>query len=267
MYSRWRLKSFPDLIDELQAKGKYSFVFSELIRISSVSEGAARKAVQRLQERRRIARVWQDFWVIVPLEYSSRGMLPPEWFIDDLMRHVGKEYCVGLLSAAALHGAAHQQPQVFQVLVPGVLRSVRRHGVHIRFYMRKCDAERVLEKKKTPTGYLVCTRAELTLIHLVAFMNDCGGIHNVYSVIDELAESLDSKLLEVAAAIEPRTPVLQRAGWMLERLGHERAANDVQEVLSRRNFRHVPLATTAPADGAKSKRWKIIENTIPEMEY
>lgn len=260
------MKRIPDLIDELQAKGKYSFALSELVRTSGVSEMTARKAVQRLQERRRIARVWQDFWVIVPLEYSSRGMLPPEWFIDDLMRHVGSDYCVGLLSAAALHGAAHQQPQVFQVLVPGVLRSVRRHGVHIRFYTRKCSAERVLERKKTTTGYLVCTRAELTLIHLVAFVNECGGIHNVYSVIDELAESLDSNLLKEASAIEPRTPVLQRAGWMLEQLGHERAANDVFEVLSGRIFRHVALSTSVPADGAKSGRWKIIENMMPEKE-
>lgn len=261
------MKPFPDLIDDLQAKGKYSFSLSELVSASNVSEVSARKAVQRLEERCRIARVWQDFWVIVPLEYSSRGILPPEWFIDDLMRHLGREYCVGLLSAAALHGAAHQQPQVFQVLISGVLRSVRRRGVHIRFYKRKCVTDRLVENKKTPTGYLVCTRPEQTLIHLVAFMKDCGGIHNVYSVIDELAESLDSGLLREAADVEPRTPVLQRAGWMLEQLGHERFADDVHKVLSGRNFRHVVLDTTAPTDGLKSRKWKIINNNKPEREF
>lgn len=261
------MKPFPDLIDDLQAKGKYSFSLSELVRASDVSEVSARKAVQRLEARRRIARVWQDFWVIVPLEYSSKGMLPPAWFIDDLMRHLGRDYCVGLLSAAALHGAAHQQPQVFQVLIPGVLRSVRRHGVRIRFYKRKCVIDRLVEKKKTPTGYLVCTRPEQTLIHIVAFMKDCGGIHNVYSVIDELAESLDSKLLREAADVEPRTPVLQRAGWMLQLLGHDRLSDEVYDVLSRRSFRHVLLDTTAPDGGTKSDRWKIIENIVPEREF
>jgi predicted transcriptional regulator of viral defense system len=261
------MKSFSDLVDGLQARGSYTFTFSELAKTSGMRESSARKAVQRLEAQRRIVRVWQDFWVIVPLEYSSKGMLPTEWFIDELMRHIGSDYCVGLLSAAALHGAAHQQPQVFQVLIPGVLRAVKRRGVHIRFFKRKCVADRLVEKKKTPTGYLVCTRAELTLFHLIAFEKDCGGIHNVYSIIDELAESLDSELLREAAAVESRTPVLQRAGWMLERLGYEHASNEVHGVLSGRSFRSVALDTTAPRDGEKSERWKIIENNIPEREY
>lgn len=260
------MSTFTDVVDGLQARGKYTFALSELIRTSNFSESTARKAVQRLEQRRRIVRVWRDFWVIVPLEYSGKGMLPAEWFIDDLMQHLGIGYCVGLLSAAALHGAAHQQPQVFQVLIPGVLRAVQRRGMHIRFYKRNCASERLIEKKKTPTGYLACTRAELTLIHLVAFMHDCGGLDNVYSVIDELAESLDSDLVAEAAHAEARTPVLQRVGWMLHALGHEHLADVVHNSLSRRVFRHVLLDTTAPPTGSRSARWKIIENAVPEKD-
>jgi len=36
-------------------------------------------------------------------------------FIDQLMKHLGRSYCVGLLSAAEIHGADQQRPQVFQV--------------------------------------------------------------------------------------------------------------------------------------------------------
>ena len=43
-------------------------------------------------------------------------------WIDDLMRFHHVPYYVGLLSAAALHGAAHQQPQEFQVVSGAVLR-------------------------------------------------------------------------------------------------------------------------------------------------
>ena len=261
------MSSFSDAVDALQARVKYTFSLSELIQTLEFSEASARKAVRRLEKRRRLARVWRDFWLIVPLEYSSKGMLPPEWFIDSLMQHVGSEYCVGLLSAAALHGAAHQQPQVFQVLIPGVLRPVHKRGVHIRFYKRMCASEGLVEKKKTPTGYLECTRAELTLFHLVAFMQDCGGIHNVYSVIDELADSLDSGLLMEAAHAESRTPVLQRAGWMLQMLGHELPADTVYNALSGRSFRRILLDTTAPIGGTDSAKWKIIENALPEKEF
>ena len=34
------------------------------------------------------------------------------------MAHLSQPYYVALLSAAAYHGAAHQKPQVFQVMVP-----------------------------------------------------------------------------------------------------------------------------------------------------
>ncbi len=260
------MSTVSDAIDALQTKGQYAFSLSELIRSAEFNEATARKAVRRLQQRRRLARVWRDFWLIIPLEYSGKGMLPAEWFIDSLMKHIGSAYCVGLLSAAALHGAAHQQPQIFQVLIPGILRPVHQRGVHIRFYKRVCADGRLVEKKKTPTGYLACTRAELTLLHLVAFMQDCGGLQNVYSVTDELAESLDSGLLLEAALAEARTPVLQRAGWMLHTLGHESAADAVYRALSRRSFRRVLLDTSAPTAGLLSDRWRIIENALPEKE-
>ena len=49
-------------------------------------------------------------FVVVPGGYCSAGGPPAIWFIEDLMRHLGRRYYVALLSAAALHGAGHQQP-------------------------------------------------------------------------------------------------------------------------------------------------------------
>src|SRR5271157_6543085 len=42
--------------------------------------------------------------------------LPPSWYVDDLMRHEGRPYYVGLLRAAELHGASHQAVMEFQVV-------------------------------------------------------------------------------------------------------------------------------------------------------
>jgi hypothetical protein len=47
--------------------------------------------------------------VVVPPEYREAGCPPASWFIHDLMRFLGQPYYVALLTAAAIHGAAHQQ--------------------------------------------------------------------------------------------------------------------------------------------------------------
>ena len=45
----------------------------------------------------------------------------PEWYIDSLMRHEKRSYYVGLLTAAAAHGAAHQAGMEFQVVTDKLL--------------------------------------------------------------------------------------------------------------------------------------------------
>jgi hypothetical protein len=68
----------------------------------------------------------RGFHVIVPPEYRSLGCLPPEQFAPALMETLGMPYYAGLLSAAQFHGAAHQRPQVFQVVVESITHSIRR---------------------------------------------------------------------------------------------------------------------------------------------
>ena len=38
------------------------------------------------------------------------GVIPVEFYIDELMRYLIKTYYVGLYSGAMFQGAAHQQP-------------------------------------------------------------------------------------------------------------------------------------------------------------
>ena len=72
-----------------------------------------------------LAHIHGGFFIIIPFEYAATEMLPAEWFIDDLMSYIGRPFYVGLMSAAALHGAAHQQPQQFHVVTNGPSRSIR----------------------------------------------------------------------------------------------------------------------------------------------
>ena len=75
-------------------------------------------ALHRLVKAGRLVMPRSGFYVIVDAQHRSVGTLPPEWFIDELMKNMGKQYYVGVLSAAQSHGAAHHRPQEFQVIVP-----------------------------------------------------------------------------------------------------------------------------------------------------
>jgi predicted transcriptional regulator of viral defense system len=122
-----------DVVDAYQARGKYWFSKEELGKIAGGEESALTKSLWRLERKGRLAQMKRGFYVIVPLEYSLGGILPPPWFIDDLMRFRGHDYYVGLLSAAAMHGSSHQAVQVYQVIVPRIDREIRYRGIRIQF--------------------------------------------------------------------------------------------------------------------------------------
>jgi len=62
------------------------------------------------------------------------------------MRFLEQPYYVGLLSAAATHGAAHQQPMVFQVVTDRPTRPARAGRVRIEFHMsRQVETAPVVE--------------------------------------------------------------------------------------------------------------------------
>jgi len=82
-----------------------------------VSVIAARSSIRRLKSKGLVAAPHRGFYVVVPPEYRRLGCLPADQFIPQLMQHLGLSYYAALLTAGRYHGAAHQQPQVFQVMV------------------------------------------------------------------------------------------------------------------------------------------------------
>lgn len=103
-----------DLIDDLASRGQYHFTTDEMAARVGSSVIAARAALRRLQKKGVVATPHRGFHVIVPPEYRRLGCLPADQFIPQLMEHLGLDYYAALLTAGRYHGAAHQQPQVFQ---------------------------------------------------------------------------------------------------------------------------------------------------------
>ncbi len=136
-----RGRTLPEYVDALQQSGRYSFTADEARDACGLSPVAFKHAARRLALQSRLAAPRRGFFVIVPLEYRSVGAPPPSWYIDALMSFHGRPYYVGVLSAAALYGAAHQQPQEFQVVTDKALRPTVAGKGRIRFLHKKRAAQ------------------------------------------------------------------------------------------------------------------------------
>ena len=233
-------RSLAAFVDDLQARGRYTFTRAEAAELMVITDLALEAALRRLKKRGRVANPRRGFYVVVPLEYRDAGCPPASWFIHDLMRFLGQPYYVGLLSAAAIHGAAHQQPMVFQVLTGQVTRASRAGRVRIDFHKnRKVEKVPVVEVQ-TETGSMRVSTPEATAFDLVRFAAAAGHASNVATVLGELSEKLDPAAL-AKLADSYAVPDVQRSGYLLEQLGKHDLAKPLADWLVKRRYRPIPL--------------------------
>jgi predicted transcriptional regulator of viral defense system len=216
-------KSLSEYVDFLQTRGEYVFKQKSAQEILGCSEAAIRLAANRLIKKQRIIKLRQTFYLIIPLEYQTMGAPPASWYIDALMRqHHRQPYYVALLSAAALHGAAHQQPQLFQVITNKPLRPITIGRTKIIFIVKKSLQDDVMATKmtiqmKTPTGYMNVATSETTAFDLVHYVEHAGYLNNIATVLTELLDKINPEKLLFAAKNE-KVAIVQRAGYLLTKL-------------------------------------------------
>lgn len=261
-------KSVSELVDAYQATGKYSFTREEAISQLGLSKDTLKKAVERLVAKQRLAVPRRGFYVIVPLEYRDAGSPPPTWFIDDLMKFEGCPYYVGLLSAAAAHGAAHQQPQEFQVITPVQLRPITVGRSRIRFFTKRQTKNTPVQELKTETGSMLISTPEATALDLVRYMEGAGHINHVATVLSELANHLDEKLLIAAVKKEKELAHVQRLGYLLDQVS---AKLELSAALADWVSKRKPLATALRPDCPVTERptdrkWKVRINEKVEVD-
>jgi predicted transcriptional regulator of viral defense system len=257
-------KDLASWIDDRQAAGLYFFVREEAISNIKMTEEAFRKAAARLVKKTRIVRIRSGFFVIVPLEYRASGVLPAEWFIADLMAYLKQSYYVGLLSAASLHGAAHQQPQQFQVVTTAPQRRIQKNNLALRFFFKTNFADTPVTQIKVQTGYMAVSTPEATALDLIRYSRSIGGPDRVITVLQELGETIDARKLLEAARNDGNLAYAQRLGWLMEKAGHTKV-----EALSRwvSDRRPLParLDPTQSVKGAKrNDRWQLLINATVE---
>jgi len=259
-------KGVSEVLDDLQRRGLYGIERSKVEESLSVSTAAVGKALKRLAEKGRVKRIRKGFHAIVPVEYASQGVPPSDWFIEDLMRSLDQPYYIGLLSAAALHRAAHQQVQQLQIVVPKQERPIEVPGLSIRFFLKKEFAATPLQSRKGHSGMLPVSTPEATALDLVRYSRHIGGLDVVLTVLTELAESMSPEKLASTAITESETAHVQRLGWLLDHLGETALANALHAALpTSKSLPRAALDSGAPRTGSiTGNRWRILENALPE---
>jgi predicted transcriptional regulator of viral defense system len=262
-----RRASLESWIDALQARGRYTFLREEAMRDSGLSATAVRKALQRAVKSGRLVRPKEYFFVIVPLEYRSAGGPPPSWFVADLMAAMRLPYYVALLSAAAIHGAAPQPPQEFQVMTDRTVRSIGVGRSHIRFFASRYLQRAATLQVKTPTGSMRVSSPETTVVDLVRFAKAAGHLDYVAAVVGELAPRLNARRLVAALKVVCDVPNAQRLGYILDVLRNRGLSKAVHDWVKSRIKRPQPLRPGLPITGAgEDRRWRLWINGPLEVE-
>ena len=253
-------------IESLQGKGRYSFTDAEARAAVAASARAVAEALRRLRSAQRLATPRRGFNVIVPPEYREPGCPPASWFIEDLMRFVGRPYYVALLTAAAIHGAAHQQPMRFQVITDRPMRSAEAGRVRIDFHVSRGAETSSVTQVQTDTGYMRVSTPDVTAFDLVRFVAAAGGLSNVATVLSDLAETLHADALRELATSRP-TPEIQRLGYLLDLVGHQQLADALTRELASRRVRSVSLAPGLPAGADRaSVPWRVVLNETIDLD-
>jgi predicted transcriptional regulator of viral defense system len=257
---------FADLIQELAAGGHYSFSYKKIERRINSSPLAIKAALRRLQKKGEIAMPRRGFYVIVPPEYRALGCLPAEQFIPDLMDYLGEVYYAGLLSAAEYHGAAHQRSQVFQLVVAKSRRPVRCGKIRIDFVVRKNAKNIPTQIRNTPAGIIKISTPASTALDLIGYVNHCGGINNVATVLSELEGKINIGQLLAVARLSPLAWV-QRLGYMLDVIGKGDKAKGLAGYIEKKQPVRIPLVPAISHKSAKlDARWRVFINAKVEAD-
>ena len=261
-----RLQRLEQLADTLQSEGRYTFTRAEALTALHTTAESLKKAVQSLTRKHRLASPRRGFYVIVPAEYRVAGAPPAPWYIDSFMKAVGAPYYVGVLTAAALHGAAHQQPQEFQVVTTRRQRPVSVGRDRIRFLKKRNLARTAATPIKTPTGTLLVSTPEATVLDLLRYPDAAGFLSNIATVLRDLAAKCDpARLIEAAADVE--LPHVQRLGYLLDLVQARRLADPLARWLADQRPGWVRLEPARRAHkAARDERWRLLINARVEPD-
>lgn len=260
-------------VNDLPKLGSTSFSLDEVKKqFPEKPPEQIKNALGRLVAAGEIISVWKGFYAVVLPEYGMKGFVPPSEYIDFLMKQLDNDYYIALLSAAALQGASHQQPQAFTFVCDRILHPKVKQGVRLEPIFKKSLPGKYVMKKNVRSGTVQISVPELTALDLFLYPHRVGGINRIATVLSELAENLNFDRVDDDFFREIPSGAFQRLGYLLDIEPEKKTLAD--NLLERcravgMRFRKVPLALPAgdyAANGEIDEKWKIIINCEVESD-
>ena len=267
-----KTQSIADWISSKPPRGKYTFSRQEVVdAFPQMKANAISTALSREVRKGRLMIPIQGFYVIIPDEYALRGFAPQPFYLDDMMRHLGRNYYVALLSAAGYHGASHQSPMTFSVMLePPSMRGKSTEKYVTKYFYRSSIPTEYVEKRQTRTGYINVSGPELTAIDLIAHQQRNGSITRAATVLAELAPKLDFAKVGTAFMKVAPASCFQRLGYILDEvLGEKEVADALYSTMKSANVQMLPTSLKTgitAADCEVNSRWKIQINETIEID-
>ncbi|MBQ4481565.1 MAG: hypothetical protein II943_13100 [Victivallales bacterium] len=260
-------------LNQKEREGTVCFSRSEIQRSFPQKTSAVLDSeLYQLCKRGILANVHSGFYVKIPVRYASNRVVPPEYYIDQLMHHIGRPYYVSLLSAAQIFGAGHQTPQRFCVFTtrPVMQTSEKKNPIVFWCYRREIPSQ-LLIQRNSETAAVKFSIPELTAVDIVQYSQYIGGFSRCATVLAELLESTDFANANPYLFRFATLAAFQRLGYIAEDiLGEQEQADALYQRLREANslLRWTALSSKRPVADImpRSSRWKIIVNAKIEVD-
>ena len=265
-------KSLSNWVDELLSRGRTAFSLHQAkAEFSGQSDISIKRSLSRLSLKGKVISIFKGYYLIIPPQYALFGVLPPSMYIDGLMSFLERPYYVGLLNAAAFYGSAHQRPQEFFVFTSlPALRPTQKKDLKVNFVSKTTFPDKLLESRKTETGYLKISSPELTACDLIQFEKRIGGLNRASTVINEMAEEMNPDHFDKELFSSVPVFTVQRLGYILEHVVDKQALADRLYAMAMQaglKFYRIPIKKTGSIVGFPfNDRWKLIINSEIEID-
>ena len=268
-----KLNSIDDWILYHSKRGKLTFPRQKLVAdFPHLSEQTVKNNLQLLIKKGEIFPIFKGFYSVIPIDYALIGIVPPEFYIDDLMKYLARPYYICLLNAAAFYGAAHQKPQVFSVItsVPALRDTTKRNTRIVFISTRKEIPQKWIKPLRGQNGDFFVSKPELTAADLITFQKEIGGLNRACTVIFELMEVVKFGKLDKSFFDYVPTSTVQRLGYLLENeLEHLKQADILysKSKIHGCKFQKIPLKNNKPTNNCGvNEKWKIVINEEIEID-
>lgn len=244
---------------------QYAFSWPDLKEEIPKTDTALSNELLRLSKKNQILNLRKGFYLILPPRYRNYGKLPVELYADKLFRFLTKPYYIAFYSAAAHHGAGHQQIQKDYLItqIPNI-RDIQKGVIHLDVAAISKWPEKNVQKAKSDAGYYNVSSPALTAADLIHFQSRVGGINRILAILEELSEAITQKDIDDLLSWYPHKSTIQRLGFLLDELyvdSKEKLLPSIRQYLKKQTIYPVLLSLEKDQKpGRANNPWKIDVN-------